>query len=207
MQSTTVRPCSAASAADEVDDVAGGRRVEARRRLVEEQHVGVVEQRPGEGEPLALAGREALHEVVGAVGHAEALEQLGRAPARRRPRPCPRIRAVNDEVLGGGEPVVEPGVLGEHAGAAPDGVAVDGGVEAEHRRPGPASGRSTPLRRRTVVVLPAPFGPSRASTSPGGGVEGEAVEGDAGRERAGQPLGPDGGVHRATRLSGRAAAR
>ena len=61
---------------DEVDHVAGGRRVEARRRLVEEQHVGVVQQGAGEREPLALPGRGALHGEVGAVGHAEALEQL-----------------------------------------------------------------------------------------------------------------------------------
>ena len=62
--------------ADQVDDVAGGGRVEARRRLVEEQHVGVVEERPRQREPLALPGRGALHGEVGAVGHAEPLEQL-----------------------------------------------------------------------------------------------------------------------------------
>ena len=70
--------------ADEVDDVAGGGRVEARGRLVEEQHLGVVEQRPGQGEALALAGREALHEDVGPVGHAEPLEQLVARRSGRR---------------------------------------------------------------------------------------------------------------------------
>ena len=137
VHSTTVRPCSAASVADQVDDVAGGGRVEARGGLVEEQHLGVVQQRPGQGEALALAGREALHEVrrPGRPWRsARAARRLGRGPRRGA---MPRMRAVELEVLGRGQPVVEPGVLGEHAGAAAHLVAVDAGVEPEHRRPAP----------------------------------------------------------------------
>ena len=93
--------------ADEVDDVAGGIGIEARRRLVEEQHVGVVEQRARQREALALTGREALHPVVGAVGHAEPLEQLAVAFVRRVGLVQPADPARDDEVLPRGEPIVE----------------------------------------------------------------------------------------------------
>ena len=86
-----------------------------------------------------------------------------------RSTPCaaaqPSDLGDEGEVLAGGQAVVEPGVLGQDAGAAAQLLAVGDGIEAEHAAP-PRSGRSTPLSRRTVVVLPAPFGPSRASTSP-----------------------------------------
>ena len=42
----------------------------------------------------------------------------------------------------------------------------------------PASGARRPSRISTVVVLPAPFGPSRPKTSPPGDVEVDAVDGD-----------------------------
>jgi hypothetical protein len=38
---------------DQLMDVAGGGRVQAGGRLVEEQHLRVAEQRPGQGDPLA----------------------------------------------------------------------------------------------------------------------------------------------------------
>src|SRR5450755_2126445 len=37
---------------DQLVDAAGGDRIQARRRLVEEQHPRVAEQRPGQGDPL-----------------------------------------------------------------------------------------------------------------------------------------------------------
>ena len=83
-------------------------------------------------------------------------------------------------------------MLGEHAGAGPQLVALGRRVEAEDARPSRASGRSTPLSRRTVVVLPAPLGPRRARTSPGRDVDGERVEADAAREPTGQAVGHDG---------------
>ena len=86
------------------------------------------------------------------------------------------MRAGEHQVLAGGEPLVEAGVLGEHAGAAAHLVAVDRRDRGPSTGPCRASGRRTPLSRRTVVVLPAPFGPSSASTSPGVHLEGEAVE-------------------------------
>ena len=109
--------------ADQVDDVAGRGRVEARGRLVEEQHLGVVEQRPGQGEALALPGRGALHQLVGPVGHPE--RSSSSSVRRADPRAVEAAHAAGErEVLAGGQALVEAGVLGEHAGAAADLVAV-----------------------------------------------------------------------------------
>ena len=105
--------------ADQVDDVTRGGRVEARRRLVEEQHLGIVQERPCERDALALPGREALHLVVGAVDHAEPLEQLVDA--------------------GGGLVAAEPSDLGGEARFS----------RAVSRSSSPAFSVSTPVRRRT----------------------------------------------------------
>ena len=111
------------------------------------------------------------------------------------------------EVLACREALVEAGVLGEHAGAAAH--------ARRRRRPGrararvarPRSGRRMPLSSRTVVVLPAPFGPEQREHLARLHVEGQAVEGDAARERAGQVAGLDGGGHRRqSRRVGRGAA-
>ena len=83
---------------------------------------------------------------VGAVAHPEALEQLADAGVDRRPAVAADHRRVV-EVLACGEPVVEAGVLGEHAGAAPQLVAVGRRVEAEH------AGRA-PVRVQHAVQQP-----------------------------------------------------
>ena len=49
------RHAAAAELVDQLVDVAGGDRVQAGGRLVEEQHLRVAEQRPGQGDPLAQA--------------------------------------------------------------------------------------------------------------------------------------------------------
>ena len=61
-------------------------RVQAGRRLVEEQDDRVGDERRGEVEPAAHAARVGAGQVVGGVGEAEALEQLGGAGARFAPR-------------------------------------------------------------------------------------------------------------------------
>ncbi|HEY2077068.1 MAG TPA: hypothetical protein VGH53_12100 [Streptosporangiaceae bacterium] len=49
------RDAAPAQLVDQLVDVAGGGRVRAGGRLVEKQHLGVAEQRPGQVEPLAQA--------------------------------------------------------------------------------------------------------------------------------------------------------
>ena len=166
VHSTTVRPCSAASVPMRSITSRVGLGIEARRRLVEEQHLGVVQQRAPQGDPLALAGREALHSVVGSVGHAEPVEHRASPSAPASSLFIPRIRPVttrfsravsrsSSPAFSVSTPVRRRTSLPSTAGSRPS------------TRLLPRSGASTPLSRRTVVVLPAPFGPSTASTSPG----------------------------------------
>ncbi len=71
--------------ADHVPQREPALRIEAGGRLVEEQHVGVVHDRPGDHQPLRHAARQLVHVRRGAVGEPELLEQLirlDRATAR-----------------------------------------------------------------------------------------------------------------------------
>ena len=62
--------------AQHLPEVLAAARVEARRRLVEEQHAGRGHQAGGEVEPPAHAAGERLDQPVGGVGQPEPLEQL-----------------------------------------------------------------------------------------------------------------------------------
>ena len=52
-------------------DVPGGDRIQAGSRLVEEQHLRVAEQRPGQGDPLAQAFGQGAAGIMGPVGQAD----------------------------------------------------------------------------------------------------------------------------------------
>ena len=64
--------------ADDFPELAAGLRVEPRRRLVEEEHLGIADQGDRDGQPLLLAAGELLDEGVGLA--------LQRHPARSRRR-------------------------------------------------------------------------------------------------------------------------
>src|SRR5207249_11952998 len=64
-------------------------RVEVPRRLVGEQHGGVVDKRAGDGDTLLLSSRELARMVVSPIGEpdgAQALARAGAPPAGRQPR-------------------------------------------------------------------------------------------------------------------------
>ena len=63
-------------AADEHAHVAHPGRVEAGRRLVEQQQLRVAQQRGGDAEPLAHAVRVAADPVAGAIGELDRLQRL-----------------------------------------------------------------------------------------------------------------------------------
>jgi hypothetical protein len=63
-------------------DVAGSDWIEAGRRLVEEQHLRVTEQRPRQGDPLAETLRQGAACVVGPVGQIDRLQGVSNAIAR-----------------------------------------------------------------------------------------------------------------------------
>ena len=139
-------------------------RVETGRRLVEEQHLRVVDERVGEAQPLLHAARQVLDVGVALVAEIDQLEQVADhpAPAGRRQ---PVAAGEEVEVLPDLHVVVDPERVRHEPEDAPDLVGVPG-----HRPAGdlglPASGRRSVASIRRVVVLPAPFGPTSPKISP-----------------------------------------
>ena len=132
----------------EIPELAAGERVHARGRLVEEQHAGLVQDRAGEGEPLAHPERQRPGLAVG-----EALEPQARRAARRcgpaaRPAGCRRDRRT-----GGGSPArSDPGRARSAGTCSRCGRAARSGLAARR------------IRRRWPRRPPAP-GARRASGS------------------------------------------
>ena len=79
---------------EQVEDLDDADRVDRRRRLVEDEDRRVLDQRVGDAEPLEHAARVRVDARVGAVGHADLLEDLvDPSPRHRRPS-MPLRRAV-----------------------------------------------------------------------------------------------------------------
>ena len=147
---------------DEIPHRDAAPRVEPRGRLVEEQHRRAADQAHRDVEPAAHATRVGAHHPVGRDREVEALEQLAGAA---RGSLVVLVEQPTDvlEVLVPGEALVDRGVLPGQPDAGAGAARVLHDVDAvDERRP--ASGLSSVVRIRTVVVLPAPFGPSTPST-------------------------------------------
>jgi len=178
---------------DELDDVARPGRVEARGRLVEEQHVGVVQEGPGQRHPLALTGREALGEVVGPLGQAEPLEQVVHQAGRRIEGVAPHA-GREDQVLARRQTVVQPSVLGQHPGVAAHRVTFGGHVEPEHASGAPIGGQHA-VEQPDGGGLAGAVGAEERQHLARFDVDGEPVERRSAGEAAAQVEGVDGGVH------------
>ena len=108
LETSTARPFGRLLAQQPAHPADAGR-VEAVRRLVEDQHLRVAEQRGGDRQPLAHAHRVALHAAVGGVGRG----RRRRAPRRRGPAGCSPVGGQHAQVVARGAAGVERGVL-EH---------------------------------------------------------------------------------------------
>ena len=132
-------------------------RVQARRRLVEEEDARTVQQREREVQaPLHAAGVPADLAPRG-VAQPDAVEQRLAARAALGLRE-PVQPALEVDVLPAGEEVVERGLLERRADRAADLRAVRRDVEARDEAR-PPDGGSSVTSISTVVDLPAPFGP------------------------------------------------
>jgi hypothetical protein len=89
-ENRTAAPCAARlqHARDDVD----GERIEARERLVEDEHLRVVHERGGDLRALLIAERERLDVVAQALAETELDERLGAPVASALSKPCSRAR-------------------------------------------------------------------------------------------------------------------
>ena len=155
----TVRPRSRTSASSSSCEHVAGHRVERPERLVHQQDVGVLGERPGQRDPLAHAARQLVRALVG-----EAVE-VDRARAAPRPvpgaRPSARRRAASAARRSGdGQPREQRRLLEHQRRAArrrrrvPAGRLVEPGDEVEERRLAAARGadQAHELARRDVEV-------------------------------------------------------
>ena len=129
---------------------------------------------------------EPLEQLVGA---ARAASRLGRWCSR------PTISRFSR----GAQQPVDGGLLGGDADARADGVGVGDDVEAGDAWPCPRSARTSVVRMRMAVVLPAPLWPSRPSTVPGRDVEVEVAQRPEVAEALAEAVGRDAAVGRAPR--------
>ena len=157
----------AVQVADRVEDLVDQDGREAHRRLVEEQDLGVGHQAAAHGQHLLLATAERPGDLVLAL--LEAREQ--------GERPLDPFRdgglVLDDEgahleVLGHGQPGEDPASLRDLDDAlGHDLVGRDFGRDPRRRAgSGPDCGRTRPLIELSVVLLPAPLPPMRATISP-----------------------------------------
>ena len=152
-----------------------GAGVQGGERLVEQQQLGAGGESADQRDPLGLpAGQR--------PGPAR---RLGGQPDRLQPArglrpgdaagPSPRARRPNATFSSARQVVEQQVVLEDHADRAfARRAGTASAVRPRRRRPGGSARRSSgssPASARSAVVLPAPLGPSSATTSPGATVE------------------------------------
>ena len=127
-------------------------RVEAARRLVEDQEVGAARERGDQLHLLAVAVRERAHLLAGV--ELEALDEHARG--RRDPFPRAPARGTRASRRRSGRPQERlAGDVGDRRWAATG----SRHASTPNSSARPAVGRCSPSSSRIVVVLPAPFGP------------------------------------------------
>ena len=140
-------------------------RVKAGGRLVEEQHLGLMDDPERHVQPASLPTRVRLDLTVGEAREVEQVEQLLRRARRRR-----RVRDRTGDLGASGSRGRSRGYRRRRADSrsrfpgGPSRFARD--VETRRRVPAPSSMLSSVVSIRRVVVLPAPFGPRNPKISP-----------------------------------------
>ena len=138
--------------------------IEAGRRLVEEQHLRAVHQAHRDVEAALHPAGVRLDQPVGGLGERETLERRVHPPLQLGTGQ-PVELALEDEVLAAGRLGSKPCFWP----TTPIAARTRRGSASTSRpatRALPASGRVSVVSTRTVVDLPAPFGPSRPKIVP-----------------------------------------
>jgi len=92
-----------------------GRRVEVGQRLVEQQQLGLVQDRPAHRRALHHPARQRAHGVIGAGAEPHLLEQLAHAALRHSVQP-----AVVAQVLARGQVAIEQRIVAQQPDPPPD---------------------------------------------------------------------------------------
>ena len=150
------------------------RRVEVRGRLVEDHERGVAEERAGERDAPALAGRDA----AARRRRRASRSRRGSAGDEARRRPRERAAARTRSSLGAG--IAEADVVGDRSAEQRRALRHPGDAARARRRdrtsarshpadddPATRSARAKRSRSDAIVLLPAPLGPTSATVSPG----------------------------------------
>ena len=158
LDTSTARPCAGLVAQQPAHPADPGR-VEPVGGLVEDQHLRVAEQRGGDRQPLAHAHRVALHAPVGGA-------RRGRrsSTSSTRSRGCRPPAASTRRWLRAVRPGWKAAPRARRRPARSDGRAPRSGGRRTSRCP--PVGWTSPSSARSVVLLPAPFGPRKPVTRP-----------------------------------------
>ena len=145
---------------DHVLDRLGGGGIEARGRLVEEQHLRIARERAGEREALLLAAGQPPRRPLAQSCEADQRRAVRRCAGRHSARAVPALGERIFDVGGGGAAQHDRTL--EH-----DGAALRRGVRRPPQVTRPEVGSIRPMARRISVVLPEPFGPISTVGAPG----------------------------------------
>ena len=106
---------SALQAAQQVEDRRAGGGVQRAGRLVGQHQRGLVDQRPGDRDPLAFAAGELVRPVADAVGQADPVQRRRSASCAAPAARHAGVEQAGGDVLGGAEPVGEVELLEDEA--------------------------------------------------------------------------------------------
>ena len=138
--------------------------IDPRGRLVEDQHLGLVDDRDGEREPLANPERQIRGALIEIVGEAEPPDQLG-DPRRRFLRRQMKKPRMQFEILPDRQFRIERERLRHVPDPVPRPCRCASSGWPNNSAP-PSVGGSSPVSIFMVVVLPQPFEPRKPKISP-----------------------------------------
>ena len=169
------RESLAGQAPDLFPDVRPSLRIEAGRRLVEEQDLGSMDEAARHVELALHPARPGPDDPIGGLGQAEPREQLVDAMSELGPAHPVEV-ALEEEVLAPGRVRIDGAVLADHPDEPAHAVRLAGHVDAQHviaARVGARQGGQDLDRRR----LPGPVGSEQAEDRPGLDRQADPVEG------------------------------
>ena len=161
---------------DHVEQLVADPRIEADRRLVEEQHLRLRHQRAGDLEAAALAAAVAADRAGRSARRGRARRPARRSAGRPRRRSTPHSRAWSSRFA---RPVSPRSTTASWKTTLLTLRAASGSRRRRRSRPAERcrrSGAIVVVSMPIVVDLPAPFGPSRPNTSPAATVEVDALD-------------------------------